>query len=310
MSTRRARALASSPRSPRRSRSPSPTVATSLTASLRRHPARAPRTSRSQRFTIAPRGSYAGYSRARFGDGWAPAGEGCDIRDRVLQRDGRDMHTASGCRITARGRARTTGASCASHASWTSITSSRSRTPGARAPTSGPPPPRGLRQRPASTRARRRHSAHQPLKERQRARRMEAPTTRRVVPVRALVDRRQDDLAADRHRRRAPRPARHAAPLLSAPAVGPDGHPLARVGAASPPSAAPPRRRPPLCSAADVRRRRRREVTAPASPSQIPSLPECRDIVRSALGPSSAPRESPDPASLAQQSPLDFELRA
>ena len=53
-----------------------------------------------QRLTVASRGSYAGYSRARFGDGWAPAGEGCDIRDRVLQRDGRGVHTASGCRIT------------------------------------------------------------------------------------------------------------------------------------------------------------------------------------------------------------------
>jgi hypothetical protein len=53
-----------------------------------------------QRLRIAPRGSYAGYSRARFGDGWAPAGEGCDTRDLVLQRDGRDVHTAAACRIS------------------------------------------------------------------------------------------------------------------------------------------------------------------------------------------------------------------
>jgi hypothetical protein len=49
---------------------------------------------------IAPRGSYAGYDRDHFGDDWTPAGESCDTRDRVLQRDGRNVRTASGCRIT------------------------------------------------------------------------------------------------------------------------------------------------------------------------------------------------------------------
>ena len=52
------------------------------------------------KLTLAPRRSLAGYSRARYGSGWASAGEGCDTRDRVLQRDGRNVHTAGGCRIT------------------------------------------------------------------------------------------------------------------------------------------------------------------------------------------------------------------
>ncbi len=49
---------------------------------------------------IAPRKSLAGYSRGRFGSGWSSAGEGCDTRDRVLQRDGRNVQTTSACRIT------------------------------------------------------------------------------------------------------------------------------------------------------------------------------------------------------------------
>jgi len=49
---------------------------------------------------VAPRAGLTGYRRARFGSGWAAAGGGCDTRDRVLQRDGRNVHTASGCRIT------------------------------------------------------------------------------------------------------------------------------------------------------------------------------------------------------------------
>jgi len=49
---------------------------------------------------VAPRGSLAGYSRARFGGGWASAGEGCDTRDRVLLRDGAGVQTGAGCRLT------------------------------------------------------------------------------------------------------------------------------------------------------------------------------------------------------------------
>ncbi len=49
---------------------------------------------------VASRTGLTGYRRARFGSGWAAAGGGCDTRDRVLQRDGRNVHTASGCRIT------------------------------------------------------------------------------------------------------------------------------------------------------------------------------------------------------------------
>jgi Protein of unknown function (DUF1524) len=49
---------------------------------------------------IAPRKSLAGYSRSRFGSRWSSAGDGCDTRDRVLQRDGRNVHTAGDCRIT------------------------------------------------------------------------------------------------------------------------------------------------------------------------------------------------------------------
>lgn len=50
--------------------------------------------------SVASKASLAGYSRARFGDGWAPEGDSCNTRDRVLQRDGHGVHTTRGCQIT------------------------------------------------------------------------------------------------------------------------------------------------------------------------------------------------------------------
>jgi hypothetical protein len=48
----------------------------------------------------APKRGLAGYNRMGFGDGWLPTWHSCSVRDRVLQRDGRGVHTARGCRIT------------------------------------------------------------------------------------------------------------------------------------------------------------------------------------------------------------------
>ncbi len=50
--------------------------------------------------SVAPWGSMARYSRERFPH-WIEQGHGCDTRDVVLQRDGRDVRTGSGCAITA-----------------------------------------------------------------------------------------------------------------------------------------------------------------------------------------------------------------
>lgn len=56
-----------------------------------------------ERLTVAAAGSLTGYSREEFGGGWATTSNGCDVRERVLIRDGRDIDTGAGCRIT-RGR--------------------------------------------------------------------------------------------------------------------------------------------------------------------------------------------------------------
>jgi hypothetical protein len=48
--------------------------------------------------TVAGWAAMTGYSRSRFPH-WESQGEGCDTRDRVLQRDGRDVVTADDCKI-------------------------------------------------------------------------------------------------------------------------------------------------------------------------------------------------------------------
>jgi hypothetical protein len=48
---------------------------------------------------VAPPGTGSGYSRSKFGNGWASAPGGCDTRDVVLLRDGRKVKKGSGCRI-------------------------------------------------------------------------------------------------------------------------------------------------------------------------------------------------------------------
>ena len=55
---------------------------------------------RLERLTVAPAGTLAGYSRERFGGDWATTTNGCDVRERVLIRDGRDVQPGPGCKIT------------------------------------------------------------------------------------------------------------------------------------------------------------------------------------------------------------------
>jgi hypothetical protein len=50
--------------------------------------------------TVAAPAPNAGYSREQFGRGWASLGEGCDVRERVLIRDGRNVKVAKQCRPT------------------------------------------------------------------------------------------------------------------------------------------------------------------------------------------------------------------
>lgn len=49
---------------------------------------------------VRPSGTLDGYSRDRFGDGWASTGDGCDVRERVLVRDGRNVKVDRQCRPT------------------------------------------------------------------------------------------------------------------------------------------------------------------------------------------------------------------
>jgi hypothetical protein len=49
---------------------------------------------------VAGWAAMTGYSRDRFAH-WGSQGDGCDTRDRVLQRDGRSVVTGTGCEITA-----------------------------------------------------------------------------------------------------------------------------------------------------------------------------------------------------------------
>lgn len=51
---------------------------------------------RLERLTVAPAGTLAGYSRQQFGGDWATTSNGCDVRERVLIRDGRDVRTGAG----------------------------------------------------------------------------------------------------------------------------------------------------------------------------------------------------------------------
>lgn len=53
-----------------------------------------------ERLVVAPAGTLAGYSREQFGGGWASTSNGCDVRERVLIRDGRNTTTGAGCRLT------------------------------------------------------------------------------------------------------------------------------------------------------------------------------------------------------------------
>jgi hypothetical protein len=55
---------------------------------------------RLDRLTIALAGTLAGYSRDRFGGGWSTTTNGCDVRERVLLRDGRGIQPGVGCKIT------------------------------------------------------------------------------------------------------------------------------------------------------------------------------------------------------------------
>ncbi|GAB2972791.1 HNH endonuclease family protein [Saccharothrix stipae] len=50
--------------------------------------------------TVAPEGKMAGYSRDRFPH-WSSQGDGCDTREVVLQRQGADVQTGDGCKVTA-----------------------------------------------------------------------------------------------------------------------------------------------------------------------------------------------------------------
>ena len=49
--------------------------------------------------TVAPEAKMAGYSRDRFPH-WSGQGDGCDTRDVVLQRQGAEVRTGDGCKIT------------------------------------------------------------------------------------------------------------------------------------------------------------------------------------------------------------------
>lgn len=55
---------------------------------------------RLERLMVAPAGTLAGYSRERFGSDWSTTTNGCDVRERVLIRDGRDVLPGTGCKIT------------------------------------------------------------------------------------------------------------------------------------------------------------------------------------------------------------------
>lgn len=52
------------------------------------------------RLTVEPAGTLAGYSREHFGGDWATTANGCDVRERVLIRDGRGIRPGPGCTIT------------------------------------------------------------------------------------------------------------------------------------------------------------------------------------------------------------------
>jgi len=52
-----------------------------------------------QKLTVAVPGSLAGYGRPKFGSGWTTTA-GCDSREQVLKRDGKQVTTGMGCRIT------------------------------------------------------------------------------------------------------------------------------------------------------------------------------------------------------------------
>jgi hypothetical protein len=54
--------------------------------------------------TVRPIGSPSGYDRDKFGSSWASAGDGCDVSDRVLIRDGRDVQVGEDCRLIGRWR--------------------------------------------------------------------------------------------------------------------------------------------------------------------------------------------------------------
>jgi hypothetical protein len=49
---------------------------------------------------VAAPGPNEGFSREQFGRGWASLGEGCDVRERVLIRDGRNVKVGKQCRPT------------------------------------------------------------------------------------------------------------------------------------------------------------------------------------------------------------------
>lgn len=53
-----------------------------------------------ERLKVAPANSLTGYSRDKFGGDWATTSNGCDVRERVSIRDGQNIDTGAGCRIT------------------------------------------------------------------------------------------------------------------------------------------------------------------------------------------------------------------
>lgn len=79
---------------------PSSTVPTSTAPAV---PAEAVRVAGGQlaELRIAAAGSMAGYSDEKFPH-WSSQGQGCDTRDRVLQRQGQDVTTGAGCKVTGR----------------------------------------------------------------------------------------------------------------------------------------------------------------------------------------------------------------
>ena len=118
-----------------------------------------------EQLAVKGRAPKTGYDREQFGGDWTSR-EGCDTRARILTRDLRGPAYRAGAPATSRPAswrtptpARAIRFSAAARQRSTSTTSSRSGTPGRRAPSSGPTSGASVRQRPAEP-ARRRRAAN------------------------------------------------------------------------------------------------------------------------------------------------------